>query len=76
MQNYATTPESPVWAFAPCHPDDHDPAHHNEAWSINANGTITEIMSGLCLDTLYGITLSEAPIVINTCSGAPTQQVC
>jgi hypothetical protein len=33
-----------------CHPGDTNPAHQNQAWSVNANGTITEIMSGKCMD--------------------------
>ena len=75
MQNYGTTDGSIVWAYSPCHPNDHDPAHQNEAWRINANGTITEIMTGKCLDTLHSTAFSQSPIVINDCNGAPTQQV-
>lgn len=75
LQNYGTTPGSTVWAYSPCHPNDDAPAHQNEAWSFNANGTITEIMSGLCLDTLSSMVLNGISVTINTCSGAATQQV-
>lgn len=74
MQNYDTTPGSVVWAYSPCHPSGGNPAK-NEAWSLNANGTITELESGLCLDLLDGIVMNGNNIVINTCNGAATQQV-
>ncbi len=65
-------PWSTVWASSPCHPSDPNPAHNNEAWSVNPNGTITEEMSGLCLDA--PTTAVFGSVFINTCSGAATQQ--
>ena len=72
QQNYQTLDDSIVWSYTPCHPSDPDPSHNNEAWSFNPNGTITEIMSGKCLDAPGAF--SGASLVINTCSGSPTQQ--
>ncbi len=75
-QGYSTTDGSPVWAFFPCHPDDPDPGHRNEAWAVNPNGTITEIMTGKCLDTeRSGFIAATNPIVIRACNGKATQQV-
>lgn len=75
-QNYGVTPGSAVWAYSPCHPDDKNPAQQNEAWTMEADGSIKEISTGLCLDTYASASFSQTPIIINTCSGVPTQQVC
>jgi hypothetical protein len=74
-QNYGTSTGSIVWAYSPCHPQDHDPSHYNEAWTMNPNGTITEIMTGMCLDTVHSTAFSQSPIVINPCTGVQTQKV-
>jgi hypothetical protein len=53
---------------------DTDPAHQNEAWSYNANHTITETMSGKCLDrSNYGTSPGTVAWLFH-CTGAPNQQ--
>lgn len=72
-QAYGTTDGSVVWAYSPCHPEDKDPTHQNESWDVDATkNRIVEISSGKCLDTLA---YSQAPVIINTCSGSVTQTV-
>jgi hypothetical protein len=78
VQGYGTADGSQVWAYYPCHPSDPDPAHRNEAWNVNGDGTITEIMTGKCLDTEVSGTIDPSDlnaVVIRTCNGKTTQQV-
>lgn len=64
-----------MWAYTPCHPEDKKPADQNEAWSVNANNTITELASGLCLDTKTSTAFNGSAIILNECLNIPTQQV-
>lgn len=64
ISNYGTTDNSNVWTFA-CHPEDKKPAHQNQAWTVNSNGTITSNLSGLCLTT--SATSPGGNVQINTC---------
>jgi hypothetical protein len=74
VQGFATDEGSQVWMIT-CHPDDDDPMHRNEAWSINANGTVTEIITGMCLDSIISGNAGDGnAVVIRTCNNATSQQ--
>lgn len=70
LQGSAFTPGSIVSTFPIC-----KEGHPQEQWVFNPNGTLTQVVSGLCLDTTQSVVMDALPLVINTCSGAPTQQV-
>jgi non-reducing end alpha-L-arabinofuranosidase len=46
----------------------------NQAWSVNANGTITEVQSGLCLDVTGASTGNGAAVELWTCNGGSNQK--
>ena len=46
----------------------------NQQWSFNANGTITEVQSGLCLDVNRASTANGALVQLWTCNGGSNQQ--
>jgi hypothetical protein len=46
----------------------------NQEWSFNANGTITEVQSGLCLDVTGASTANGAEVELWTCNGGSNQQ--
>jgi hypothetical protein len=46
----------------------------NQAWSVNSNGTITEVQSGLCLDVTGASTANGADVELWTCNGGSNQQ--
>jgi hypothetical protein len=46
----------------------------NQEWSFNANGTITEVQSGLCLDVTGASTANGAEVELWTCNGGGNQQ--
>ncbi|EGD77165.1 beta-glucosidase [Salpingoeca rosetta] len=73
VQGYSTADQATVYTFSPCHPDDPDPSHQNEAWSINANGTITELMSGKCLDRSQYGTSPGTQVWLYHCTGVYNQ---
>ena len=45
----------------------------NQQWNVNANGTITGVQSGLCLDANGGGP-PTAPVILWTCNGGSNQQ--
>jgi hypothetical protein len=46
----------------------------NQQWRVNADGTITGIASGLCLDVTGAATANGAAIELWTCNGGSNQQ--
>ncbi|MBB5801964.1 lysophospholipase L1-like esterase [Saccharothrix ecbatanensis] len=46
----------------------------NQQWNVNANGSITNVQSGLCLDAYNYGTGNGAKLVLWSCSGQPNQQ--
>ncbi|WP_405878713.1 ricin-type beta-trefoil lectin domain protein [Streptomyces sp. NBC_01384] len=46
----------------------------NQQWNINANGTITGVQSGLCLDAGGANTANGTKIQLWSCSGGANQQ--
>ena len=46
----------------------------NQQWSINSNGTITGVQSGLCLDVTGASTANGALVELWTCNGQSNQQ--
>ena len=46
----------------------------NQQWNINANGTITGVQSGLCLDVTGASTANGALAELWTCNGGSNQQ--
>ena len=46
----------------------------NQQWTVNTNGTITGVQSGLCLDVTGGSTTDGAKIELWSCSGQSNQQ--
>lgn len=47
----------------------------NQQWNMNANGTITSVQSGLCLDAYNAVndTSNGRPVVVYTCTGGANQ---
>ncbi|GAA2577238.1 SGNH/GDSL hydrolase family protein [Winogradskya consettensis] len=45
----------------------------NQQWNLNANGTISNAQSGLCLDVSGGATTNGTPVVLWTCTTATNQ---
>ncbi|ONI80745.1 GDSL family lipase [Saccharothrix sp. ALI-22-I] len=46
----------------------------NQQWNVNANGTITNVQSGLCLDAHNLGTANGTKLVLWSCTGQPNQQ--
>ncbi|MBE1493547.1 hypothetical protein H4696_000647 [Amycolatopsis lexingtonensis] len=46
----------------------------NQQWALNANGTITNALSGLCLDASGAATANGTKIILWTCGGGANQQ--
>ncbi|MDQ7805365.1 ricin-type beta-trefoil lectin domain protein [Amycolatopsis sp. A133] len=46
----------------------------NQQWTVNANGTITNAVSGLCLDASGAATANGTKLILWTCSGGANQQ--
>jgi non-reducing end alpha-L-arabinofuranosidase len=46
----------------------------NQRWNVNANGTITSVQSGLCLDVSAASTANGAKVQLWSCTGAGNQQ--
>lgn len=46
----------------------------NQQWTLNANGTITNALSGLCLDASGAATANGTKIILWACGGAANQQ--
>ena len=42
----------------------------NQQWNVNADGTVTAVASGLCLDVTG---TANSPVKVATCTGAPSQ---
>ncbi|MGC9665371.1 RICIN domain-containing protein [Planosporangium sp. 12N6] len=46
----------------------------NQQWTINANGTITGVQSGLCLDVNGNATANGTTVILWTCTAAANQR--
>jgi alpha-galactosidase len=46
----------------------------NQQWNLNADGTISNRQSGLCLDVSQAATANETPVILWTCTGAANQR--
>jgi hypothetical protein len=46
----------------------------SQQWNLNANGTITGVQAGLCLDANGAMTANGTKIIIWSCNGGPNQQ--
>ena len=46
----------------------------NQKWNVNANGTVTNAQSGLCLDVNGAATANGTGVLVWTCNGQPNQQ--
>ena len=46
----------------------------NQQWALNANGTVTNAVSGLCLDASGAATANGTKIILWTCGGGANQQ--
>ncbi|MFG1763777.1 glycoside hydrolase family 27 protein [Micromonospora parva] len=46
----------------------------NQQWAINANGTISGVQSGLCLDVNNNGTANGTTVILWTCTGAANQR--
>ena len=46
----------------------------NQQWQFNANGTVTGVKSGLCLDVTGASTADGALAELWTCNGGSNQQ--
>ncbi|MCX4911377.1 ricin-type beta-trefoil lectin domain protein [Streptomyces sp. NBC_00878] len=47
---------------------------NNQKWNVNADGTVTNVSSGLCLDAYNAATANGTKTVLWTCSGAANQK--
>jgi lysophospholipase L1-like esterase len=45
----------------------------NQRWTLNANGSVSNAQSGLCLDVNGNATTNGSPVVLRTCTGAANQ---
>jgi hypothetical protein len=50
VEGYGTIDESLISTW-PCHPEDKDPAHQNQGWKLNDDGSFITTLSSLCVDT-------------------------
>jgi hypothetical protein len=46
----------------------------NQRWTLNSNGTVTGVQSGLCLDVTGAATANGTKVEIWTCNGGANQQ--
>jgi hypothetical protein len=46
----------------------------NQKWTVNANGTVTNNLSGLCLDASGAATANGTKLILWTCSGQTNQK--
>jgi len=46
----------------------------NQQWNVNANGTITNVQSGLCVDANGAATTNGTKIILWSCNGGGNQQ--
>ncbi|WP_189040526.1 RICIN domain-containing protein [Micromonospora sonchi] len=46
----------------------------NQQWNVNANGTITNVQSGLCVDANGAATANGTKIILWSCNGGANQQ--
>ncbi|MGW0332510.1 RICIN domain-containing protein [Streptomyces sp. NPDC003011] len=46
----------------------------NQKWTVNANGTITNTLSGLCLDATNAATANGTKLILWTCNGQNNQK--
>jgi hypothetical protein len=46
----------------------------NQQWNVNANGTITNVQSGLCVDANGAATANSTKIILWSCNGGANQQ--
>jgi len=46
----------------------------NQGWTLNANGTISGVQSGLCLDVNGNATANGTTVILWTCTGAANQR--
>ncbi|GAQ65352.1 extracellular exo-alpha-L-arabinofuranosidase precursor [Streptomyces scabiei] len=46
----------------------------NQKWTANANGTLTNNLSGLCLDASNAATANGTKLILWTCTGAANQK--
>jgi hypothetical protein len=46
----------------------------NQQWNVNANGTITGVQSGLCLDANGAGTANGTKIILWSCTGGTNQR--
>ena len=53
IEEYGTADGAHIWLMNE-HTDDKQPAHQNQEWSLNSNGTITSQLSGKCIDVQPG----------------------
>lgn len=47
---------------------------NNQRWNLNANGTVSSVSSGLCLDVNGNNTANGTTVVLWTCTGAANQR--
>jgi beta-glucosidase-like glycosyl hydrolase len=73
VENYSIEDQATIYVYA-CHTDDKQPDHQNQEFSVNANGTITLIMSGKCLDVSDYGTTPGSQVWQYHCTGATNQQ--
>ena len=46
----------------------------NQQWNVNANGTISGVASGLCLDVNGNATANGTTVILWTCTAAANQR--
>ena len=46
----------------------------NQQWTLNANGTISGVQSGLCLDVNGNATANGTTVLLWTCTAAANQR--
>lgn len=46
----------------------------NQTWTLNVDGTVVGVQSGLCLDVTKGATANNTPVELWTCNGRSNQQ--
>ncbi|GAA1802391.1 hypothetical protein GCM10009682_25290 [Luedemannella flava] len=46
----------------------------NQQWNLNANGTVTNVQSGLCVDAFGAATANGTKIILWSCNGGTNQQ--
>jgi alpha-galactosidase len=46
----------------------------NQRWTLNANGTVSSVSSGLCLDVNANLTTNGSAVILWTCTAAANQR--